>query len=64
MKVDVAFFLFVFIACVCSMWGIVSGRRSRKTMIRTGGQAPNQNNGLHPWLVVFTKALANAVARR
>jgi hypothetical protein len=33
-------------------------------MINTGGQAPNQNRGRHPWLVVSTNALAKTVTSK
>lgn len=43
---------------------LVSGRQRRKMINRTGGQAPNQNKGRQPWLVVSTSALAKTVASR
>ena len=43
---------------------LVSGRQSRKMMIKTGGQAPNQYRGLQPCEVVSTRPRAKAVASR
>lgn len=53
-----------FLTASRSTYDFVSGRHSRKMMISTGGQAPNQKRGRQPWGVVSTRARANTVASR
>ncbi len=65
MNVEVRFPLSEAARTAARAWyDFVSGRARRKRIIKTGGQAPNQYRGRQPWLVVPTRPLAKAVAKR